>query len=992
SVKGVGGTRHCDWWFTDEAVLIDTAGRFSTQDSHQETDAAAWLGFLSLLKQTRPKQPVNGVILTLSVSDLLGSPVELEVVLTKLRKRLQEITDQFGFQVPIYFWITKLDLIPGFSETFAHMTAEEIKQGCGFTLPEWIETDDSALIETLLSQFNQIRARIKHQLQDRLQTEHSLDRRRAMVEFSECLGKLAEPLRQSFKTVFMNHSRFSRANRLRGFYLSSGTQNATALGRLRAHLGTTGSEAVNSAHSRAFFIERVLKDVIFKESHLAGLVRKEVRLEYTLKTGLALASFLVASLAIGGWVISYQNNAQVVQSIMAKAQEASPLLGQEPDTAQGKPVAFSEATLVKLQTLRGLNTAENIQNDVPNWKVSLGLNQFEKLNFASDRAYVRVAEKLLIPAINQRLETQLVETYSADAEIAYEALKTYLMLHNPENRDIQALKQWILQDWSSRQLAHLNPIQQQEALNHLEAVLSLPDWPSLAPMQQELIIKSRQILGRIPIEQRIYNRLKRIHALRQPGRFDVLSSAGADLTGIFERAGGQSLSQGPELFFTRNAYLEFFAPQLAGEIANGSAESAWVLNERQEHFQKDEATQQQVRELYVRDYISSWRGYLNDIRPRPVQNLTHALETARTLVKPNSPLERFLRELAKNHQLGKSLQNAQNAVENQAERAANRHLNTTALLAGQSLLSASGPTEPPEKAIDMEFQSILVLFDESHSGYAGLQSTLSQLHNLLSAIEVARREQGIPPASSEFVALSSQANLYPEPVRGLLNNLIAQAGQQTQKAQLNSISAELRPIRDVCQNSIAGRYPFSEQSRLDVLPQDFTRFFGPNGLMQQYFDQQLAQKVDKSAQQWRFKPSGQPVGYASSSLVEFQRAGEITQVFFDGKPSPGFKVDVRLTASSHPDDVLYLQHDGQLYMFSQQYEPSHVLAWPPSKNSSRIEVRASEDVRPQIIEGPWALFRLFDNPSRKQGKGPEEFTTRVVLGSKWFDLTVTANT
>ncbi len=31
-VAGVGGTRYCDWWFTDDAVLIDTAGRYTTQD------------------------------------------------------------------------------------------------------------------------------------------------------------------------------------------------------------------------------------------------------------------------------------------------------------------------------------------------------------------------------------------------------------------------------------------------------------------------------------------------------------------------------------------------------------------------------------------------------------------------------------------------------------------------------------------------------------------------------------------------------------------------------------------------------------------------------------------------------------------------------------------------------------------------------------------------------------------------------------------------
>src|ERR671937_367855 len=46
SVKGVGGTRNCDWWFTDEAVLLDTAGRYVTQDSEQKVVARAWQGFL----------------------------------------------------------------------------------------------------------------------------------------------------------------------------------------------------------------------------------------------------------------------------------------------------------------------------------------------------------------------------------------------------------------------------------------------------------------------------------------------------------------------------------------------------------------------------------------------------------------------------------------------------------------------------------------------------------------------------------------------------------------------------------------------------------------------------------------------------------------------------------------------------------------------------------------------------------------------------------
>ena len=72
SIQGIGGTRNCDWWFTDEAVLIDTAGRYTTQDSHQESDKNAWQGFLGLLKKTRPRRPLNGIFLTVSVPDLLG--------------------------------------------------------------------------------------------------------------------------------------------------------------------------------------------------------------------------------------------------------------------------------------------------------------------------------------------------------------------------------------------------------------------------------------------------------------------------------------------------------------------------------------------------------------------------------------------------------------------------------------------------------------------------------------------------------------------------------------------------------------------------------------------------------------------------------------------------------------------------------------------------------------------------------------------------------
>ncbi len=91
AVQGIGGTRHCDWWFTADAVLIDTAGRYALQESEQAVDASAWDNFLTLLRKGRPRRPINGVLLTVNVQDLLQQgATERQEHAAKLRARMGE--------------------------------------------------------------------------------------------------------------------------------------------------------------------------------------------------------------------------------------------------------------------------------------------------------------------------------------------------------------------------------------------------------------------------------------------------------------------------------------------------------------------------------------------------------------------------------------------------------------------------------------------------------------------------------------------------------------------------------------------------------------------------------------------------------------------------------------------------------------------------------------------------------------------------------------
>ena len=114
-IQGIGGTRNCDWWFTDEAVLIDTAGRYTTQDSNEKVDNKAWFGFLKLLKKHRRRRPINGIILAISMEELARqSNAERERSAVAISNRIQELYERLGIQFPI---IQRVGILANFFTT-----------------------------------------------------------------------------------------------------------------------------------------------------------------------------------------------------------------------------------------------------------------------------------------------------------------------------------------------------------------------------------------------------------------------------------------------------------------------------------------------------------------------------------------------------------------------------------------------------------------------------------------------------------------------------------------------------------------------------------------------------------------------------------------------------------------------------------------------------------------------------------------------------------
>ena len=133
ALRGVGGTRNCDWWFTNDAVLLDTAGRYTTgKPARRRCRRMAKLRRAA--EKYRTRQPINGVMVTISVADLLSDSAEARAAgASALRKRLIELHEQLSIHFPVYVLVTKTDLLNGFMAYFGSFDKAQRDQIWGFT-------------------------------------------------------------------------------------------------------------------------------------------------------------------------------------------------------------------------------------------------------------------------------------------------------------------------------------------------------------------------------------------------------------------------------------------------------------------------------------------------------------------------------------------------------------------------------------------------------------------------------------------------------------------------------------------------------------------------------------------------------------------------------------------------------------------------------------------------------------------------------------------
>jgi type VI secretion system protein ImpL len=964
ALRGVGGTRNCDWWFTDEAVFLDTAGRYTTQDSDAESDSAGWSEFLSLLVKYRKRRPINGVILTISAQDLMtlgerGREAHVEAA----RRRLSELNEQLRIQLPVYVMVTKCDLVAGFTEYFEDLAQDGRAQVWGVTFP-YEQTLSGEASQRFPAEFDQLMARLNARVFARVEEDRDVRRRTKIFAFPQQIAALRESLAHFVADVFSS-TRLDRQILLRGVYMTSGTQEGTPVDRLLGAIGRRYGVAPDvvappTGRGKAYFVERLLKEVLIAESGLAGVNR---RLEMQ-KAAMQLGSYAaMALLAVGGVIllsVSYGRNRAYI------AETAGELASLEQAQPAG-PADPLEALLPRLNAIRGVVDVANRHREDTPWSMRWGLYQGNSLGNAARDAYVRELDGTLLPRVAARIEERLGQ-YAPEPEKLFEYLKAYLMLGDPRRLDKQHLQFIADLEWHAADTAV--PDAGATLAKHFQSLLEYADTLRPIGLNERLVAQARSTIRQASIPQIIYSRLKRTYQADEARAVRLDQAAGVGVEQVIRRRSGTSLAEPIPSFYVRPVFREVTTRDI-GALVKQFAADDWVWGEDKALFALSNTLATEVTDLYERDYITTWDGVLNDLELVPFATLAQTADGLAILAGQTSPLKGILATVVEHTTLVEQPGAAPTGAAAAAKKAFGEKLSGLF----KNVPDALKPkTSTPGALVTAHFQPVHRLM-AGEPGNAPIDQILLRIGQMQHHLQTLSFDPASTPpdAASDPVLREILQSLQQESM-GLppsIQSIVGQVGRKAEVSVVSSASSELErryrlQVLQPCRDVIAERYPFTYTSKRDLPIADFTRLFGYGGVFDRFFAENLQGLIDTSQTPWAWRP-----GSASGSremLEKFESANRIRELFFRrGSQGPDLRFTVNLTQIDPNIPQFVLEIDGQ-YFSSRDPQRLVQAAWPgpaPGRAAARFETRAGGRTQDNFM-GSWGLFRMFEQHAERK--------------------------
>lgn len=886
-LQGVGGTRNCDWYFTSEGILLDTAGRYSVQDA----DRGEWISFLQMLRKYRPRAPINGIIIAASIAELVSSPPEFAIELAKkLRLRIQELTDNLEVIAPVYIVFTKADLIDGFADFFQGLELSERERVWGSTFA--FEASGSS---NPLEQFEAYFAELCEGLNEMSLGQMAVKRGKAHAPGVLTLPLEFESLKpclRSFLTTLFEENPYQYRPVIRGFYFTSAIQEGRPVLSAsegvadRFNLGATPGDKVSRGPTRdSYFLLDLFRKVIFADSRLVRQYSSPRRIRVRQIVVLGTALLLGGGLA--GWAFSYTNNRQLVSNVQADLEQAVSI-------QQGR--VDLQARLEALVLIQDrLEQLQKYKADHP-LMLGLGLYQGNAIEALLRQEYFSGMSHVMLKPVADQMEAYLVDvvknsgqltpvsstqvkaspqsagTYQpaspTDVQEAYNALKAYLMLGNADRVEPTHLGDQLTRFWRHWLESNRGVMDREIMVRHAERLMSFyisqsdaAGWPVLET-KVTLIDSTREALSGVmrgmPARDRVYAEIKARASTRFPSVTvaRLLSSTDSKiLSGSYAVSGT----------FSREAW-EGYVKQAIRDASNMELNTTdWVLQSSRsddltlagspEHIQKE------LEHLYTQEYIAEWRKFLQGIAVADFGDFKQASLAMNQLGDPqNSPMRKLLE-----------------AVYGQTSWDSSSVGNETVIAASKGYwerLMGSDDEAPAPVAqanlsvgpVGREFGGIARLMVPRDGAPSLMQSYLEMLSRIRTRLNAIQTQGNPGPGARELVLqtldargdseLSAGLTLVDEQLlasmedsqRRALRPLLLWPMIQTFSAMIPATQRELNQVwkdqvYEPFQHSLAGKYPFATDGQIEATSAEISTIFGPQGAISNFASESLGPLV-----------------------------------------------------------------------------------------------------------------------------------------------------
>lgn len=915
----------CDWWVTRDLVMVDVPGNYfagkekSKNPKNNNLSNTLWRSLLNLLKSTPSKEPLNGVILTLNLPELMKktSNHQKNVLVHDLKKRIVELRSEFGSQIPFHIVITKCDLLPGFLEFFSESGSDELSQTWGVTLPVLQPKDK--LLDVLSHRFNALIKRINKQLIWRLHQERNPNARPYIKDFPLHVERLKESLITLLKNLAMPDMT------LCGVYLTSSTQT-TEVSSNYTHTapGNVTHQTLQIMRApvmptRAYFVRQlILQGFLYTPQVNPVVLQQDYTWQRRAVYATSIGIIVTAALVLGHDFQQSIQKAYSIQNDLARYQ------------MNIQQVSHSSDRLVKaLPLLDALQQATNPANHQQ-------LSRLENiLSFYTNRSqhtamsvYHQALQTIVIPEIKNDLEKYLLTANNKNPVLVYTALKAYLMLTSAENRQASFIANTLNQIASTS----MNKQALNQLASHINAAFM--DNTSSIDLDQNLISDVRRQLVNLPSTELGLLILKNIDANNADSTIGLGTNFGNPPVFVSK----QIANRIPNMFIAEN-----FPQIVNNEISIAATEAIkgnWVLGNITPSLNQPatESLTTQLRNQYVANYIDIWESQLANIQPYTPKTLLQADEMIQNLTNNNSPLLQLLQTIKQNTSFAP--------------------INTSSpkIAALNDLLNSTDNSQ------DIPLYQVFVSLRQLHTY---IQNILNST-DLSKAAFTAAADRMQNSAHNPITDVHELAEQSPEPLKTWLNNIANQSwGFVLQEAGQHVALAWQDNVIPTYNKQIANHYPFNQNSNDEISLEDFTSFLGHRGTLALFYQTYLKPFIDDSGETWTFKTvDNQRIPFSNSLLANLQHAAQIQRTFF---PNGDNKLFVAFTLQPISLDPaarsMTLNINGQQVTYQKSWpRVPRVLTWPGNSNithSSSINfLSAKNEQDSKVSKGDWGWFRL----------------------------------